>query len=71
MRISFPARGSETVKRLTADGPGLVADLATPANRKKAKKLPEGAEGRWADLTDATAVDRLESEVSPSVIVAK
>ena len=46
-----------------------VADLDTPANRKKAKALPAGARPHWADLTDPAAVDRLVSEVSPSVIV--
>ena len=66
----FGLVGSQTVKRLTADGRWVVvADLDTPANRKKAKALPDGVTARWADLTDAAAVDRLVSEVSPSVIV--
>ncbi len=66
----FGLVGSQTVKRLTADGRRvLVADLDTPANRKKAKELPGGADVRWADLTDAAAVQRLVSEVAPSVIV--
>ena len=44
--------GSETVKRLVADGRHVVAsDLDTPANRKKSRKLPAGADIRWADLT--------------------
>ena len=47
----------------------VVADLDTPANHKKAKALPDGATARWADLTDAAAVDRLLTEVSPSVVV--
>ena len=47
----------------------MVADLDTPANRKKAKGLPDGVAVRWADLTDADEVGRLVSEVSPSVIV--
>ena len=47
----------------------VVADLDTPANRKKAEALPDGVAVRWADLTDPAAVDRLVSEVSPSAIV--
>jgi nucleoside-diphosphate-sugar epimerase len=66
----FGLVGSQTVARLTADGRRVVvADLDTPANRKKVAGLPDGVQVRWADLTDATAVDRLVSEVSPSVIV--
>ena len=66
----FGLVGSQTVKRLTADGRRVVvADLDTPANRKKAKELPGGVDVRWADLTDAAAVERLVSEVAPSVIV--
>jgi nucleoside-diphosphate-sugar epimerase len=66
----FGLVGSQAVQRLTADGRRVVvADLDTPANRKKVAALPDGADVRWADLTDAAAVDRLVSEVSPSVIV--
>ena len=66
----FGLVGSQVVERLTADGRRVVvADLDTPANRKKAAALPDGVDVRWADLTDAEAVDRLVSEVSPSVIV--
>ena len=66
----FGLVGSQTVERLTADGRRVVvADLDTPANRKKAKELPDGVDVRWADLTDAAAVERLVSEVAPSVIV--
>ncbi len=66
----FGLVGSQTVERLTAGGSRVVvADLDTPANRKKVAGLPDGVEVRWADLTDAAAVDRLVSEVSPSVIV--
>src|SRR5215207_1460893 len=66
----FGLVGSQTVKRLKADGRQVVvADLDTPANRKKAGGLPDGVEVRWADLTDAAAVECLVSEVSPSVIV--
>ena len=39
----FGLVGSETVKRLAADGRRVVAaDLDTPANVKAAKKLPSG-----------------------------
>lgn len=60
--------GSQTVRRLAADGHRVVAtDLGTPAQRKAA--LPAGAEAYWADLTDPAEVDRLVAETSPSVIV--
>ncbi len=66
----FGLVGTETVNRLAAAGRRVVvADLDTPANRKKARTLPAGVTARWADLTDAEAVGRLVSEVSPSVIV--
>ena len=66
----FGLVGTETVNRLAAAGRRVVvADLDTPANRKKARALPAGVTARWADLTDADAVGRLVSEVSPSVIV--
>jgi nucleoside-diphosphate-sugar epimerase len=66
----FGLVGSETVKRLAADGRGVVAtDLDTPANRKKAAALPTGVEARWADLTDPEQVQRLISEVSPAAII--
>jgi nucleoside-diphosphate-sugar epimerase len=66
----FGLVGSETVELLAADGHRVVVtDLEMPANRKKARALPGGVATRWADLTDAAAVDRLVSEVSPSAIV--
>jgi len=66
----FGLVGSQTVKRLTADGRQVVvADLDTGANRKKAGALPDSVAVKWADLTDPAAVDRLVSEVSPSAIV--
>jgi nucleoside-diphosphate-sugar epimerase len=62
--------GSETVKRLAADGRRVVAtDLDNPANRKKAQALPSGAEIRWADLTNPADVNRLVSGVSPAAII--
>jgi nucleoside-diphosphate-sugar epimerase len=66
----FGLVGSETVKRLAADGRWVVAtDLDTPANRKKAEALPKGVDARWADLTDPEQVQRLISQVSPAAII--
>jgi nucleoside-diphosphate-sugar epimerase len=49
----FGLVGSQTVRRLAADGHRVVAtDLGTAAQRKAAKSLPAGVEARWADLTD-------------------
>ena len=60
----FGLVGSETVKRLTADGRQVVvADLDTRANRKKAERCPR-ASSRWADLT-MRAVERLVSRCRP------
>ncbi len=62
--------GSETVKRLAADGRRVVvADIETPANLKKAEALPAGVQIRWVDLTNSADVDRLLSEVSPAAII--
>ena len=62
--------GSETVKRLAADGRQVVvADIDTPANRKKAQALPAGAQIRWVDLTNPADVDRLLAEVAPAAII--
>jgi nucleoside-diphosphate-sugar epimerase len=66
----FGLVGSETVKRLAADGREVVAtDLDTAANREKAEKLPAGATARWADLTQPDQVQRLLAEVSPAAII--
>ncbi len=66
----FGLVGSETVKRLAADGRRVVAaDLETPANVKAAKKLPSGVEFRWADLTDRDQVERLVSDIAPEAII--
>ncbi len=62
----FGLVGSQTVRRLAADGHRVVAtDLGTPAQRKAAESLPAGAEASWANLTDQRDVDRLVAEVSP------
>src|SRR5438034_343659 len=66
----FGLVGSQTVRRLAADGRKVVAtDLDTPANRKALAKLPAGVEARWADLTDPEQVEHLVSEVSPRAII--
>jgi nucleoside-diphosphate-sugar epimerase len=66
----FGLVGSQTVRRLVADGHRVVAtDLGTPDQRKAARSLPAGAEPYWADLTDADGVDRLIAETSPTVII--
>jgi D-erythronate 2-dehydrogenase len=62
--------GTETVKRLVADGRQVVGiDLDTPTNRKKARKLPNGAEIWWADLTNDADVYRLVSDLEPAAII--
>lgn len=64
----FGLVGSQTVRRLIAEGHQVVAaDLGTAAQRKAA--LPDGAEAHWADLTDPAQVDRLLAETSPTAIV--
>ena len=67
---AFGLVGSATVKHLAADGHTVVAtDLATRPNLKAAAALPAGVEPRWADLTDAAAVDDLVARSSPDVII--
>ncbi|MBB2774330.1 MULTISPECIES: NAD-dependent epimerase/dehydratase family protein [Mycolicibacterium] len=66
----FGLVGSQTVRRLVELGRRVVAtDLQTDANRKAAGSLPDGAEVRWADLTDSDQVDQLLTEVAPSAII--
>lgn len=66
----FGLVGSQTVRRLSEQGRRVVAtDLPTDANRKSAAALPDGAEARWADLTDPAEVDRLLTEVAPAAII--
>jgi nucleoside-diphosphate-sugar epimerase len=66
----FGLVGSQTVRRLAADGHQVVAtDLGTPAQRQAAELLPTGAQARWADLTEPREVQRLVADVSPTVIV--
>lgn len=66
----FGLVGSQTVRRLAADGHRVVAtDLGTSAHRKAAKSLPTGAETRWANLTDPDTVLQLVTETAPTVII--
>lgn len=66
----FGLVGSQTVRRLVADGHRVVAtDLGTPAQRQTAGSLPAGAEAYWADLTAQRDVDRLIADVSPTAII--
>jgi nucleoside-diphosphate-sugar epimerase len=67
---AFGLVGSAMVKRLDADGRRVIASARnSPANRKAAQKLPTGVDVRWADLTDSTDIDRLVSDVAPTVII--
>jgi nucleoside-diphosphate-sugar epimerase len=66
----FGLVGSQTVRRLAADGHRVVAtDLGTSGQRKAAGALPCGIEARWADLTDPDAVLQLVTECAPTVII--
>ncbi|MBU9766384.1 NAD(P)-dependent oxidoreductase [Mycobacterium sp. TNTM28] len=67
---AFGLVGSAVVKALTAAGRTVVAtDLDVPANRKAAAALPASVQVRWADLTDAAAVDALVAAVTPASII--
>src|ERR1700752_3089862 len=62
----FGLVGSQTVRRLVADGHDVVAtDLGTTAQRKAAGALPAGALARWADLTDRGEVEGLVGDACP------
>lgn len=66
----FGLVGTQTVRRLAADGHRVVAsDVGTRAQRKAARGLPAGAEACWADLTDREGVRRLVADTSPTVII--
>ncbi|OBF23848.1 oxidoreductase [Mycobacterium kubicae] len=66
----FGLVGSQTVRRLAADGHHVIAtDLGTAAQRKAAGSLPAGVQARWADLTDTDEVNRLVAETAPTVII--
>ncbi len=69
---AFGLVGSQTVRRLAADGRTVVAtDVDTPANRKAAAALADkpGVQVHWADLTDRAAADDLLAAVAPAAIV--
>ncbi|MGB5795666.1 MAG: NAD(P)-dependent oxidoreductase [Mycolicibacter algericus] len=67
---AFGLVGSAVVRRLAADGRGVVAtDLDIAANREAAAKLPTSVAVRYADLTDPAAVDDLVGAVRPAAIV--
>lgn len=64
----FGLVGSQTVRRLAADGHQVIAsDLGT--ERQRAAPLPDGVEARWADLTNPGEVDRLLADTAPTVII--
>ncbi|WIM86162.1 NAD(P)-dependent oxidoreductase [Candidatus Mycobacterium wuenschmannii] len=66
----FGLVGSQTVRRLAADGHRVVVtDLGTPDQRTAAALLPSGVTTRWADLTKPDEVDCLLAEESPTAIV--
>lgn len=67
---AFGLVGSAVVRQLAADGRSVVAtDLDIPANRKAAAALPKSVTVRYADLTDAAAVDELVATVEPVAII--
>ena len=62
--------GRHTVRALLGRRRRVVAtDLRTPANEVLARRLPDGVEIRWADLTDADEVAALVEEVAPLAVV--
>src|SRR6185312_13543407 len=64
----FGLVGSQTVRRLAAEGHQVIAsDLGTEEQRKAS--LPDGVEVRWADLTDPAEVNRLVAETAPTVVI--
>ena len=67
----FGLVGTQTVEaadRPTATGWWSPTSTLRPTARRPTR-CPTVSTTRWADLTDAAAVDRLVSEVSPTVIV--
>ena len=69
---AFGLVGTAVVRRLVEEGRHVVAtDLDVPANHDKARGLlrSDKVEIRWADLTDAGAVDRLVQGVDPAAVV--
>ncbi|OBK71052.1 NAD(P)-dependent oxidoreductase [Mycobacterium sp. 1274761.0] len=67
---AFGMVGTETVLRLREAGAAVIAtDLQTPANLKAARRLPDGVEVRWSDLTDESQTEALLAEVAPATII--
>ena len=69
---AFGLVGSAVVRRLAGQGRAVVAtDLELPATRRAARGVAglPGVAVRWADLTDAAAVQALLAEVRPAAIV--
>ncbi|WP_205877179.1 NAD-dependent epimerase/dehydratase family protein [Mycobacterium camsae] len=62
---AFGLVGTETVRRLAADGWRVIAT----AHRNAFEELPPRVEIRWTDLTDPAQVRAVVGEVSPEVIV--
>ena len=62
--------GRHTVRALLGRRRRVVAtDLRTPANERLARSLPDRVAMVWADLTDATEVDRLVQDTNPLAVV--
>lgn len=62
--------GRYTVNELATRGAQVtVTDLDTRKNRRSSQRLRDEVDVRFADLTDAAAVDRLVKDVRPSAIV--
>jgi len=69
---AFGLVGTAVVRQLVEEGRRVVAtDLDVPKNQPKAHRLLRSyqVEVRWADLTDAGAVDTLVKDVDPGAIV--
>ena len=67
---AFGLVGRETVAQLHLLGHQVIAtDVDVPANRKASRRLPDGVDARWADLTDAAQVSALVADVSPEAII--
>ncbi len=68
---AFGLVGTAVVNQMVEDGRHVVAtDVDTPHNRKKASNaVSSRVEVRWADLTEAGAVDDLVTGTEPGAIV--
>lgn len=67
---AFGLVGAATVHKLACSGHTVIAtDLDTAPNRGALQRLPANVDVRWADLTDATAINRLLAEVEPAAVI--